>query len=281
MLRPVSDVESVLRDGGFWIAVVIAGVGAALVWLRLRHGGIEPGFAIAAIVAGVVGLRVDDLLPVPLVVGLAMLVGGERLARDGTPLALAVALLPGALVLGASLPDGWPFWMRVVAVATAAVGGVIAAGTQQQVPRSVPLLLGIGAVGVYLCVPDTEAATVLLGALVGVAALVLVPNLQPSLGLPAVVGLFAWVAAHGGLGRPGSVVGAVGCLGVVVLLPFARWRARRPHRIIDLAAVQILLVAWESRVAGFEQSAWAALGLTLAAFALSWIVLVVSARAGH
>ena len=30
-------------------------------------------------------------------------------------------------------------------------------------------------------------------------------------------GLFVWVAVYGGIGRAGSVVGGVACLGVVVL----------------------------------------------------------------
>ncbi len=59
--------------------------------------------------------------------------------------------------------------------------------------------------------------------------------------------------ALGGLGRPGSVVGGIACLGVVLLLPLvalgrrvARGACRARRR------VQCALVAFVSRVAGFE-----------------------------
>jgi hypothetical protein len=44
---------------------------------------------------------------------------------------------------------------------------------------------------------------------------------------------------------------------------------------------QVVLVAWESRVAGLEQSAGHALLLSVPAFALVWLVLLAAARFEH
>jgi hypothetical protein len=278
MLRPVHDVENVVDDPAFWVAFVIGAAGVALVWLRLRRGRREPGVAIAVTVACVVGLRVDHRLPAALVVALVLLVLGEWLTRDLGLLARGVAAVPGALVLGASLPDGWPFWIRAVVVVAGLSGGALADGADRAAPRVVPALLAIGSIGVYLCVPDTEVAKALLGALVAGALIGVEPRLTPTRGVAMLGALFVWIAGYGGVGRPGAVVGSVACLGVALLAPVVRWRATSAGRMAILIVAQCALVAYESRVAGFEHSAWRALALSLPAFVVAGAVLAV---AGH
>jgi hypothetical protein len=273
MLRPVHDVENVLGDAAFWTAFVVAAAGTLVVWLRMRRFEVEPGVWFVAGVATCVGLRTDHRLLNPLVVAIVLLALGDYLAREGSWQARAVALAPGSVVLGAALPDGWPFWIRAVAAVAALVGGVVAVEVDRRAPRLVPLLLAVGALGVYLCVPDTEVSKAVLGALVVAAALGLEPRLRHRCGISAVVGLFVWAAAYGGLGRPGSVVGGIACLGVVLLIPLVpRWSPTR-WAVVAAVVVQVPLVVFVSRVAGFEESAWSALGLSAAAFAVGWVVL--------
>jgi hypothetical protein len=278
MLRPVHDVENVVDDAAFWVALVVGVVGVALVWLRLRRGRREPGVAVAVALACVVGLRVEHRLPAALVVALVLLLLGEWSTRDAGLLPRVVAAVPGALVLGAALPDGWPFWIRASVVVVALVGGALADGADRVTPRLVPALFAIGAVGIYFCVPDTEAPKVLLGALVAGAAIGLEPRLTSTRGVAMVTALFAWIAGYGGVGRPGSVVGGLACLGVVLLLPVARWRATSAARTVIVLLTQCALVVYESRVAGFEHSAGRALLLSLPGFAVAGVVL---AAAGH
>jgi hypothetical protein len=274
MLRAVRELESVLGDGGFWTALLVGIVGAAFVWARLRRGVHEPGIAVLAAVACLLGLWVDERLPAALVVALALLVAGEWWSRARRSVARAVATIPGALVLAVALPDGCPFWIRAVVVAVTVASSVLVERTQRALPRLVPVLFAIGAVGVYFCVPDTEAPKALLGALVAAAALGLEPRLRPALGAPALAGLFVWVGAVGGIGRPGSVVGAVACLGVLVLVPLVR---RSVHTLL-VVALQCALVLYSSRVAGLEQSAWTAFALCVPAFVAAGALLVVADR---
>ncbi len=278
MLRGVHDVENVLGDGAFWTAVVLGGLGTALVWARLRGGRVEPGVAVVAVVATVVALRVEHRLPAGLVVGVLLLLGGEWVFRDATWPARLLALVPGAVVLGAVLSPGWPFWMQVLVTVVTVLGGVLVDAGDRAAPRWVPLLLAIGACGVYVCVPDTEAPKALLGAVLATALIGLAVEVVPTLGSAALTGVFAWVVAFGGFGRPGSVVGGMACLGVVVLVPALRRLARSRDGVIALIVVQCALVAFVARVAGLEQDAAPALLLSASAFVAAGVVLVVVAR---
>ena len=178
-------------------------------------------------------------------------------------------------MLGAALPDGWPFWIRTVVSVSAVVGGLLVQDADRALPRPTPLLLAIGALGVYLCVPDTEAPKALLGALLAGAVIGLVPRLRASLGVTMVTGLFVWVVGVGGLGRPGSVVGGIACLGVLVLISVVRWTATAPAHVTALVVTQCALVVFVARVAGFEESAWSAVVLCVPAFAAAALVLVL------
>ena len=280
MLRPVHDIENVLRDKAFWTALVVAAAGVALVVVRARHRHAEPGVALVAVLACLVGLRVGHLLPAALVVGLALLLLGEWLTRDALFWARAGAALPGALVVAASFRDGWPFWIRVVVAGSTIVGGGLVDHADRVVPRLVPALFAIGAVGLYLCVPDTEAPKALLGALLVGALVGLEPRIRSTLGATTLTGLFVWVAGVGGVGRAGSVVGGIACLGVLLLVPLVRWRAASRVAVIVLVVVQCALVVYVARVAGFEDSAWTALALCIPAFAIAAVVLTVSLRRG-
>jgi hypothetical protein len=278
MLRLVHDVENVLDDAAFWVALVVAGIGVAIVWVRVRRGAREPGVALAVAIGCLAGLRVDHRLPASLVVGVVLLAVGEGLARDRATWGRLLSATPGAVVLGAALPDGWALWIRVLVAVAAVAGGTSADGVDQVMPRVLPALLAIGAVGVYFCVPDTEAPKALLGALLAGAVIVLEPRLGHALGQVTVTGLFVWVAAYGGAGRPGSVVGGVACLGVVLLIPLVRWSRATPARIVLLVVTQFALVVFESRVAGFEHSAWSAFALSIPAFVLAAAVLLAMAH---
>src|SRR3954470_14290560 len=116
MLRLLHDVERVVDDAGFWVALVVGAAGVLLIWARARHGHHEPGIMVVIAVATFVGLSVDDVLRAPLVVGAALLLLGDWATRDGDVPTRMVGVVPGALVLGAALPDGVPFWIRAVVV---------------------------------------------------------------------------------------------------------------------------------------------------------------------
>jgi hypothetical protein len=273
----VHGVEHLIDDNAFWVALVLAIVGDGVVSVRARSGRAEPGFAIVAVVASLVGLHIADRFAVALVVGLLLVLGGECCGRRAGCWTRALWLLPGALVIAAALPDGWPFWIRLVTTVAAAVGGSLTVATNVAAPRLVPALFAVTAVGIFYCVPDTEAPAAVVGALAVGCVLVLEPRLRTALGAAALTGIVAWVTAYGGMGRPGSVVGGIACLGVL-LLPIGRVRHHSTRWIVPLLAVQVALVVYESRVAGAESSAWAAAALSVPAFVVAAGVLLLMGR---
>ncbi len=131
-----------------------------------------------------------------------------------------------------------------------------------------PALLAISLVGVYAVVPDTEHAAVALGvaapmALTGwpVRATALGPG-----GAVASVALVAYLAGTDGVRRPGAVVGAAACVGVLVFVPvLSRCGVDLAQRHLGtlipvgfpLLVVQVVVVSLCSRWAGRQESAFA------------------------
>jgi hypothetical protein len=139
------------------------------------------------------------------------------------------------------------------------------------------MLLGCSAIGVYYTVPDTELPLVLMGCCVPLV-LLSVPWPYASLGTAGsavTAAVFTWVIMIGGRGRPGSVVAGVATLGLLLILPVARWAlgpGRRRFLGMRLAAAptaalaalgQLALGAWCGKVAGPQQSAPVAAALLI------------------
>jgi hypothetical protein len=138
-----------------------------------------------------------------------------------------------------------------------------------------PVFFGISAVGALLCLPDTDQIFVL--ATVAIAtALVAVAKPRVTFGRPgsmAMVGLFGWIAAMGGIGRPAAIVGALGSLGVLVL---AGGLALPSDRILLVAHGGCVVIC--SRVAGISRHVGFAVIVVAVALSLTLCTLVLSAR---
>jgi hypothetical protein len=282
MLRPVNDV---LGDTGFRVALATGVVLVASTWLLTRAGRRVPGYAFIAVVAMLVGLRAGEHVPAALVVGVVLLLFGELLSGEllsdkrGSWMFRFGFLVPGAWVLGASLPDGFAVELRTTAVVATAVAAPLVVVTVARAPRLAAVLFAISAVGVYLCVPDTEQAEVLMGALVAAAAMAVDPDLRAAPGIAPLTGVFVWTVAIGGHGRAGSVVGGLACLGVLVLVPVVGWGRTVRSAPWVLALGQLVYVVFVARVAGFRTGAGAAIALALpAAIALGVLVAITARR---
>jgi hypothetical protein len=116
-----------------------------------------------------------------------------------------------------------------------------------------PPLLAVTAGGVYATVPDTELVIPVLGALV-TTALLGGPRAWGRLGAAAgaPLAVLYWVAANDGLGRESSIVGAIGSLGLLLVVPLV---PRQRVGFLAALAVHAGLVALGSRVAGTQGSA--------------------------
>ena len=219
------------------LAFLVSGVLAAL-----RHRSTE-GCGLAFAIAALLAMR-DTFgaaaAPVLFFVALALLALGGSAAvrirgRSWAPLRSALGraafpLVPGAIVLAIALPSGSATWMRAAVATSTVVASVLLADFDRvQGPGGAPFALFFVAVGaMYLAVPDTELPLIALGCS---APLVFLSVPQPlrrfgPAGAAAAVGTFAWVAVIGARGRPGSFVGAVAALGLLLVEPIARWLPR-------------------------------------------------------
>ena len=175
----MSGVTTLLGDRGFWIAFGVATAGAALpVVLRRagRHGALGSGLGIVAVLAALVGLRTYGPFGGPLggwlVIGvMAVAMGAWAGAHLWFPLAI-VATAPGGGLLAFAVRDS-PGWVVVLVGLLTPVAVPLAVRLDRRLPRLGFLVLGISAGGLYACVPDTEPARPLLGALAPVALVVL------------------------------------------------------------------------------------------------------------
>jgi hypothetical protein len=271
----------------------------AAVALVRRGRGAVPLAGLAAAVAAVIGLRISTEVPeVPreLVAGLAAL-GLASLAPKLPGPALAyrlVAVTPGAvLVIAAADLD--LAWAVPYTVAATVLGAILVAEFDRLHARTglAPTLLGVTALGVYACVPDTEEASVLVGAALPVALLGW-PKPLASLGAAGAhmaVGLVVWTAAFDGRGRSGAIVGATACLGIMLLEPLlSRVRSHRTAAVPDerrrqrpavLAGTHVALVGICSRVAGLQTSPFKAAVIAMLAFVAAGAVLEHEATRGR
>jgi hypothetical protein len=232
---------------------LIAG-GAALV---LRRAPLPIGGLLFA-AAGAVGLGRSVGLPRGLILGLIALAGAGlvvehlRLSR----LAAFALAVPGAWILAYQAELVEVGWIRAL-VGIAIAAGAILMSDFERLSRNRNLglpLLAITAAGIYLTVPDTEQALVIMGAALLVAALSLIRP-EVSLGAAgsyAATGLLAWTIAAGGFGRPASILGGLACLGIFWVEPITRLISRATLFVsIPVAvAAHTILVLIASRVVG-------------------------------
>jgi hypothetical protein len=266
--------DEIARTDEFQVALVIGAalaVGAFYTLADRRPRLVVPvgGLLIAGGFA--LGLAASSGLPANLVVGVGLLAVAGYVAHRGSVhwLAAPALALPGALVLIVDLGPSPPAWVAPVTVAAVVVACPLVADFERRFsPAGWPMALyAVSVVGVYFTVPDTERAVVLLGVaipLVFVAWPIVLAPLGPS-GSYAAIGVLLWVAATESRGRGASLIGAVGCLGLLVAEPLARALGRgrytllgalprRTWSFVTVGALQLGLVYIASRVAGLRTS---------------------------
>jgi hypothetical protein len=217
--------------------------------------------------------------------GLLALAGAAFPWTRRIPVLPMVVTLPGAWLISQSGLPGGP-WVVYLVIVVAALSGPLISWFDEEADLSpIPAwLFAISVAGVWVTVPDTEEALVLLGAMaiptllawpLGVARL-------GAIGGHSLVGLYMWVVVWGGRGREGSIVGAAAALGMLVAAPLGAWVARKQKVTttgwswICLIVIQLLLVAITARVAGFRVDPTAAVAIALPSLVVAvfgWVAL--------
>jgi hypothetical protein len=291
----IGALEDVVGNTGFQLAFVVgasftamAGVVAWTLRRTLPIGGLVVAFGF------VVAVIAWSTLPASATWGLLLLSAGGLVAeivgrrRATHPIVRGAFALPGAVALSTTTESFEARWIPALMVCVIATAGPLAADFDERGgARSWSLVCyAISAGGVYLTVPDTELAIILFG--VSIPALFLSwPTAFASLGWPgayAAVGSLVWVGALEARGRPAALLGAVGCLGLLIAEPIAvlmrDWRrstfarlSQRRRSLLPVAAGQCALVLIASRIAGRTHNVRAATLLTAAEIAAAVAVL--------
>ncbi len=222
--------------------------------------------------------------------GLSQLVGVTLLAIAGLfhrgVVAGALFAIPGAFFVirpEAAEPQSWMPWFAMLAIVFAAP---LVASFDDRYPKTgLPMpLFGIAALGVFLAVPDTEGAMVLLG-VAGIAGFLGWPRPVATLGAAgsyAAVGVYMFVAEGGATGRPASIVASAAVLGLLLIVPITvRLRsvgwAHELDRVVAIGPLvaQLVLAVLISRTAG--RVAWVpgAAALTVGVLAAAATIILL------
>lgn len=247
---------------------LIAGATGGAAWLALDNlAGRAPeraapglragsGASLAAAVFGAVAAAVRTPLSVILLGVAAAAISGLR--RPGRAVDLVLVVGVWAALAGVTLSDSrihsW-FSLTALAALVALGGPVTATFDRTGQPVWVEMAaLALTAGGMWVCLPNTEAAETALGA--SATALLATGLRRERRGCgpaPAVLVVLGWVIVYGTQGREAATSGAAACLGVLVLAPFAtiilsEWDRRlSPAWII---CVQLVVVLAASRWSG-------------------------------
>lgn len=251
------------------VALLIA-LGSSLLWRRRLPQGV-PGGGVLFALAGLVAISMTRIVPVGVWWGVGILAVGGAATRFIRPRWTAILLAaPGALLISAESVVAGAEWVRWFTLGVVLAGSTLASRfvTRAVAAQRAPVLFALFTVGVFLAVPDTEEALIVLGVAAPLALLSLPFNrvVFGAAGVYATVGLASWVIGQGGIGRPASIIGASACLGLLVVDPVARWlRADRSTNLdqmpdnwagfLIVSVIQLLVVLAVSRTAGLVHSA--------------------------
>jgi hypothetical protein len=262
------------------LVVLVLGIAVATTRgedLTRRFGGLLVAAAV------IVVLYESEMLGFSQIVGVVLLAIAGLIHRS---VAIGFLLaIPGAFFVirpETAEPQSWLPWFAMAAVVLAAPLVAAFDDRYQRTGLSLPLF-GIGALGVFLTVPDTEGAMVLLG-VAGMAGFLGWPRPFASLGgagAYAAVGVFVFVAAEGATGRPPSIIASVAVLGLLLIVPITM-RLRRTGWANQLDSIdalfpliaQMLLVLLISRTAGRMLTVKAAAALTIALLAVAATIML-------
>lgn len=263
-------------------AGLLAGLAA---WIVVRAMSVRGrGWGLGVSAATIIGVNVSVDRRLSTTAGLVLLaLGGALLERerkdpDQSPLPWFVIGV-GAVVT--TLRGGLPgtMWIQfAVPVLIVLAGYWMSTWAALPQRRLLGPLMAITAFGIWTTVPDTDSARVLLGAALPLALGTLPREglrLSPAGSFP-LAGVLMWVAATGGEGRHGSIVGAWACIGILLLLPLLAERARRLPGWLVIGA-HVLLVFISSRVFGlWETGTAAALGVLTTIGGLFLLLVVLA-----
>jgi hypothetical protein len=256
----------------YGVAGMVAAAAVRLAWPKNRDKPL-PIAGLLVTVAALASLSATRSVPASVWIGASLgSLAGLAASTTGPVLGIPAAI-PGAWLLafhGDPSGEAWIRWFILGAIVLAAP--LVADFDGRHGAKGFgPPLFTLAVLGVFFAVPDTEEATVLLGVTLPFAILGW-PRSVASLGgagAGAAVCVLVWVIAQGGHARPGTIVAATACLGILVAEPLGVFIAGRRNSILGrlppgaetgivVGSAQLLVVFLASRVAGGQSEVWKA-----------------------
>ena len=244
---------------GLLLGVVLALVGAVYGFAARRRG--RPARPIGGLLVGLgfaVGIAATTALPLSVALGFVLLglggfVAGYLGGVDRALVSTALAV-PGAIALSTHTGAHRAYWVAPLAIIAVVCAAPLTADFDRRFGvRGGPLVLyAVSVVGVFYAVPNTARALVLLGVALPIALLgwpIALARLGQA-GSYVAVGALVWVATYEGRGRDAATIGAIACLGLLVV---ERWSNSR-WGVAGAVLVQLVLVLVASRVAGIRHA---------------------------
>jgi hypothetical protein len=259
---------------GLLLGVVLALVGAVYGFAARRRG--RPARPIGGLLVGLgfaVGIAATTALPLSVALGFVLLglggfVAGYLGGVDRALVSTALAV-PGAIALSTHTGAHRAYWVAPLAIIAVVCAAPLTADFDRRFGvRGGPLVLyAVSVVGVFYAVPNTARALVLLGVALPIALLgwpIALARLGQA-GSYVAVGALVWVATYEGRGRDAATIGAIACLGLLVVEPAARALRRGRDTVVErwsnsrwgvagAVLVQLVLVLVASRVAGIRHA---------------------------
>ena len=239
----------------------------------------QPSAGVAVAVATVAALTVSGETYVQLFLAVALLGVGGWLTQKARGWDVVVLAIGGLVLVTAPQFPSRPIFQASCLAYLLMVGYTIL-DLERRRPHLASILMFTSIVGIFVTVPRTDEALILLG---GAGALIVHPTIKGAGAFP-LTGLAIWAAVIGGASRTGSIVGALACFGLLIIEPLDHWLRRRladpgsspvdgmaPNRL--LLSIHLLVVTMSSRVAGFREKSEPALVIALVAFAIGWTLM--------
>lgn len=284
MGESLDTLRDLLTRSEFQLGLVCGGVALLVISVlppRWRTSVFRAGWGAVTALAILVGVQRLDGRQIGLMVGLALIAIGGALSDQRSALRARMLgwglIIGGASVIPARGLAEVQSWVYVATAIAAVLIGTGMAHWPMAEQRWIGPLFAISAFGVWTTVPDTELARLMLGVAIPLAAATLPPLSTPVRRAGAFVlgGVFAWIPALGGEGRPASIIGAWATIGVIAALP-AAMAAWRVHLVLEpwrLFTVHVVVVVVAARVIGLWTSAVPALLVAIMMYATTMFVL--------
>jgi hypothetical protein len=294
----VSDLIDLLEteffQTGFRVGLAALAIGLLLTF-TVRRGKQLPltGLILAAgvlIALVILDQQIDDEI-----VAIAAIGAGVVLARliKAPEVIVALASVPGAVWLAITTDVTDVTWVRVTMAVLIPIAGYLIVDFEA---RHAGLGLGVisytlAVIGVFLAIPDTEWALVLMAVSVPLTFLAW-PVPRARLGVEGAflsVAIFIVVIAQGSGSRPASIIGSIACLGVLLIEPVlmattpgivkvTSWPSRDWKGALLASIPQFVIVAACSRLAARFTDVLPSMIVVIIIYAVTVFVAVSASR---